>query len=129
MPGVGVATVARILTEVVGKDFKTHGYLASYAGIAPTTRRSVSSIRGESANCGSNKRLKSAMFNSAFASLHHQPSRAYYDKKPAANKTHKQPIIVLTRRRLDTLYAMLADGTLYQELNNPRSRKNHNFAA
>lgn len=48
MPGVGVRTAARILTEVVGKDFKDAGHLASYAGIAPVTRRSGTSIRGES---------------------------------------------------------------------------------
>lgn len=35
MPGVGVRTAARLLTEVVGKEFKTAGHVASYAGIAP----------------------------------------------------------------------------------------------
>src|SRR5699024_6796103 len=48
MPGVGVRTAARILTEVVGKDFKSAAHLASYAGIAPVTRQSGTSIRGES---------------------------------------------------------------------------------
>lgn len=115
MPGVGVRTAARLLTDVVGKHFKTAGHLASYAGIAPTTRRSGTSIRGEFANRGGNKRLKSALFNSAFAALSHEPSRTYYDKKIGQGKTHKQAIIALARRRLDTLYAMLRDGTFYQE--------------
>jgi Transposase IS116/IS110/IS902 family len=44
IPGVGVRTCARILTEVVGKDFPTAGHLASYAGLAPVTRRSGTSI-------------------------------------------------------------------------------------
>ena len=48
------------------------------------------SIRGEYANRGGNKRLKSSLFNSAFAALHHRPSRAYYDKKRAEGKTHKR---------------------------------------
>ena len=129
MPGVGVRTTARILTEVIGKDFKTPGHLASYAGIAPTTRRSGSSIRGEFANRGGNKRLKSTLFNSAFASLSHPPSRAYYDKKRAEHKTHKQAVIALARRRLDTLYAMLRDGTFYQEPDNARGGTNHQLAA
>lgn len=47
MPGVGVRTCPRILTEVVGKDFPTAGHLTSYASLAPVTRRSGSSIRGE----------------------------------------------------------------------------------
>lgn len=129
MPGVGVRTAARILTEVVGKNFKTAGHLASYAGIAPTTRRSGTSIRGEFANRGGNKRLKSTLFNSAFASLHHPPSRVYYDKKRAAGKTHKQAIIALARRRLDTLYAMLRDGTFYQEPDSARGGTHHALAA
>lgn len=128
MPGVGVRTAARLLTEVVGKHFKTAGHLASYAGIAPTTRRSGTSIRGEFANRGGNKRLKSALFNSAFASLksNDPTSRTYYDKKRAEKKTHKQAVIALARRRLDTLYAMLRDGTFYQP---PTPQKtDHNLA-
>lgn len=129
MPGVGVRTTARLLTEVIGKDFKTPGHLASYAGIAPTTRRSGSSIRGEFANRGGNKRLKSTLFNSAFASLSHPPSRAYYDKKRTENKTHKQAVIALARRRLDTIYAMLRDGTFYQDPDHARGGTNHQLAA
>lgn len=128
MPGIGVRTAARILTEVVGKDFKTAGHLASYAGIAPTTRRSGTSIRGEFANRGGNKRLKSSLYNSAFAALQHPPSRAYYDRKIAEGKRHKQAIIALARRRLDTLYAMLRDGTLYQDPAAPVASE-HSLAA
>ena len=69
MPGVGVRTCARLLTEVVGKDFPTAGHLASYAGWAPVTRRSGSSIRGEHPPRGGNKVLKRALFLSAFAAL------------------------------------------------------------
>lgn len=123
IPGVAVRTAARLLTEIVGKEFKTAGHLASYAGIAPTTRRSGTSIRGEFANRGGNKRLKSALFNSAFASLSHEPSRAYYDKKRAEKKTHKQAVIALARRRLDTLYAMLRDGTFYHDPTTPEPAK------
>lgn len=47
MPGIGVRTAARILTEVIGKNFTSAAHLASYAGIAPVTRRSGTSIRGE----------------------------------------------------------------------------------
>ena len=48
MPGVGVRTAARILLEVGdGSAFKSAGHLAAYAGIAPVTHRSGTSIRGE----------------------------------------------------------------------------------
>ena len=60
----------------------TGAQLASYAGLAPVTRRSGSSIRGEHVSHGGNKRLKRAMFLSAFASLRSDPvSRAYYQRK------------------------------------------------
>ena len=36
MPGVGVRTCARILTEVVGNAFPTAGHLASYAAWCPS---------------------------------------------------------------------------------------------
>ena len=115
MPGIGVRTCARILTEVVGKDFKDAAHLASYAGIAPVTRRSGTSIRGEHTSRRGNKKLKRALFLSAFAALHHPPSRAYYDRKRAEGKRHNQAIIALARRRSDVLYAMLRDGTLYAD--------------
>jgi transposase len=47
MPGVGVRTAARLLTEVSGQGFATAGYLAAFAGLTPVTCRSGSSIRRE----------------------------------------------------------------------------------
>ncbi|TWS92363.1 transposase, partial [Reyranella sp. CPCC 100927] len=129
MPGIGVRTAARILTEVVGKDFADAGHLASYAGIAPVTRRSGTSIRGEHAPRGGNKRLKRALFLSAFASLHHGPSRAYYDRKRAQGKRHNQALIALARRRTDVLYAMLRDGTLYEDPTTPPASSSVALAA
>ncbi|WP_116413008.1 IS110 family transposase, partial [Subtercola boreus] len=69
MPGVGVRTAARLLTEISGKEFATSGHLAAYAGLAPVTRRSGTSIRGEHPSRRGNKILKRALFLSAFAAL------------------------------------------------------------
>jgi hypothetical protein len=41
-------------------------------------------------------------------------SRAYYDRKRAEGKRHTQAVLALARRRLNVLWAMLRDGTLYQ---------------
>jgi transposase len=114
MPGVGVRTAARLLTEVAGKHFETAGHLAAYAGLAPVTRRSGSSIRGEHPSRRGNKILKRALFLSAFAALRDPISRTYYDRKIAQGKRHNQALIALARRRCDVLFAMLRDGTLYQ---------------
>jgi transposase len=114
LPAVGVRTAARILTEIVGKDFASAGHLASYAGLAPVTWRSGSSIRGDHPSRKGNKILKRALFLSAFAALKDPLSRAYYDRKRTEGKRHNQALIALARRRCDTLYAMLRDGTFYE---------------
>lgn len=115
MPGIGVRTGARILLEVGdGTTFPTPGHLAAYAGLAPVTRRSGTSIRGEHPSRTGNKQLKRALFLAAFASLSHPPSRAYYDRKRAAGKKHNAALICLARRRCDVLHAMLKTGSLYQ---------------
>jgi transposase len=113
MPGVGIRTAARILTEVTAKDFVSAAHLASYAGLAPVTRRSGTSIRGEHPSRAGNKVLKRALFLSAFAALRDPRSRAYYDRKRAEGKRHNQALIALARRRCDVLFAMLRDGAFY----------------
>ena len=114
MPGIGVPAAAVFLAETLGKTFDTGAQLASYAGLAPVTRRSGSSIRGEHVSHGGNKRLKRAMFPSAFASLRSDPvSRAYYQRKRDQGKRHNQAVLTLAHRRILTLHAMIRDGALY----------------
>ncbi len=89
IPGLGVRTATKILTIVGdGSAFPTAGHLAAYAGLAPVTRRSGTSIKGETRSQRGNHALKSALFLSAFASLADPVSRAYYDRKRAAGKRH-----------------------------------------
>ncbi|MFQ6226530.1 IS110 family transposase [Nocardia sp. NPDC002869] len=108
MPGIGVRTGARILLEVGdGSSFASAGHLAAYAGIAPVTHRSGSSIRGEHPARSGNHKLKRALFLSAFAALHDPTSRAYYDRKRSEGKKHNAALICLARRRCDVLFAML----------------------
>ncbi|KKI72327.1 transposase [Burkholderia pseudomallei] len=113
MPGVGVRTAARRLTEATQKAFATAAHLAAYAGLAPVTRRSGSSIRGEHPSRRGNKVLKRALFLSAFAALRDPVSRAYSSRKIQQGKRHNQALIALARRRCDVLFAMLRDGTIY----------------
>jgi transposase len=81
--------------------------------LAPVTRRSGSSIRGELPSRRGNKQLKRALFLSAFAALRDPVSRAYYTRKVSQGKRHNQALIALARRRCDVLFAMLRDGTFY----------------
>ena len=114
VPGVEVGTTARLLTEVSGRHFDTAGHLAAYAGLAPVTRRSGTSIRGEHHSRRGNRTLKTALYLSAFVALRDPVSRAYYDKKISQGRRHNQALIALARRRPDVLYAMLRDGTICQ---------------
>ncbi len=69
MPGIGVRTAAVLLATVGDGSFPTAAHLASYAGLAPATRQSGTTIHGEHAPRGGNRQLKRAMFLSAFAAL------------------------------------------------------------
>ncbi|MFF0523306.1 IS110 family transposase [Actinomadura nitritigenes] len=115
MPGIGLRTAARILIDVGDcSRFRSAGHLAAYAGLAPATRTSGSSVRGESPPRRGNRQLKRAFYLAAFASLRDPTCRAYYDKKRSEGKHHVAAITCLARRRIDVLYAMLRDGTLYR---------------
>ncbi|GAA2289647.1 insertion element IS110 uncharacterized 43.6 kDa protein [Streptomyces ruber] len=115
LPGVGARTAATLLVTVGdGTSFPTAAHLASYAGLAPTTKSSGTSIHGEHAPRGGNRQLKRAMFLSAFAALHDPASRTYYDRCRARGKTHTQALLRLARQRINVLFAMLRDGTFYE---------------
>ncbi len=69
LPGIGPRTGSRILAEIGdGSRFANGSRLASYAGLAPVTRQSGSSLRGEGRSRRGNHRLKNAIFLAAFAS-------------------------------------------------------------
>lgn len=116
MPGIVIKTAAQILLDIGdGTAFETAGHLAAYAGIAPVTRRSGTSIRGEFPARSGNKRLKNALFHSAWVASNHDPiSKAYYDSKHAEGKGHDAAVNCLARRSCNVIFAMLRDGTYYQ---------------
>ncbi|MET7436148.1 IS110 family transposase, partial [Streptomyces flaveolus] len=106
MPGIGVRTAAVLLATVGdGSSFPSAAHLASYAGLAPATKSSGTSIHGEHAPRRGNRQLKRAMFLSAFAALHDPASRGYYDRCRARGKTHTQALLRLARHRISVLFA------------------------
>jgi transposase len=108
LPGIGPRTGARILAEVGdGRRFANGSKLASYAGLAPVTRQSGTSLKGEARSRRGNHRLKNAMFLAAFAALRDSESKAFYDRKRAEGKKHNAALICLARRRCDVILSML----------------------
>lgn len=114
LTGIGPRTGARILAEIGdGSRFASGAKLAAYAGLAPVTRQSGTSIKGEHRSRRGNHRLKNAMFLSAFAALHDPDSRSFYDRKRSEGKRHNAALICLARRRCDVIHAMLRTGEHY----------------
>jgi len=115
MPGIGPRTGARILAEIGdGSAFRDGSKLAAYAGLAPVTRQSGTTLAGETRSRRGNHRLKNAMFLAAFASLRDPASKAFYDRKRAEGKRHNAALIFLTRHRCDVILAMLRTRQPYQ---------------
>jgi transposase len=124
LPGIGPRTGARILAEIGdGSRFADGSRLASYAGLAPVTRQSGTSLKGESKSRRGNHRLKNAMFLAAFASLRDPESNAFYDRKRAEGKKHNAALICLARRRCDVILAMLRNHQHYLTPNQREARQ------
>ena len=114
IPGIAVRTASQILLAISGDitRFKSAAHLAAYAGIAPVTRRSGTSIRGEHPARGGNKRLKNALWQTAFiAGFHNPENHAYYQRKRNKGKRHNAAIICLARRRCNVIHGMLKNAT------------------
>jgi transposase len=118
MPGFGVVLAATFVANTAGNvtAFDTVDRLASVAGLAPSPRDSGRISGNHHRPHRFNRRLMRTCYLAALSSLKASPaSKAFYDRKRAEGKSHKQALIALARRRLNTIWAMLRDRTTYQE--------------
>jgi transposase len=114
LPGMGVTLAAEFIAEAGSIErFPTPNKLAAAAGLAPVLKQS-GKIRYLKRAHGGNKTLKRVFFQSAFCSLSHPDSKAYYRRKRDERKTHHQAVLALARRRVDVLHAMLRNRTPYE---------------
>ena len=105
---MGVVLAAEFLAEAGDLSrFRSAAALAAAAGLAPVLRQSGKSARLMRPGYANN-RLKRVFYQSAFCSLSHPLSRAFYDRKRQEGKRHHQAIIALARRRIDVLWALIA---------------------
>lgn len=116
VPGIGKVYGAVMAAEIGDiSKFPSASHLASYGGIAPVREESGTSVHKSRKRKGGNRRLKNAFIQSAQAAVTHDDrARAYYDKKRAEGKSHKQALRALARRRVDVIYALLANGEFYK---------------
>ncbi|HET7037240.1 MAG TPA: IS110 family transposase [Thermomicrobiaceae bacterium] len=118
MPGFGPVLAATFLANTGGdlRAFETVDRLASVAGLAPAPRDSGRISGNHHRPRRFNRRLMRTCYLAALSSLKNSPaSRAFYERKRAEGKSHKQALIALARRRITVLWAMLRDRTTYQE--------------
>jgi transposase len=114
LPGMGATLTAEFIAEAGRIErFATADQLAAAAGLAPVLKQS-GKVRYLKRAAGGNKTLKRVFFQSAFCSLHHPASNAFYARKRAERKTHHQAVIALARRRVDALHAMLRNRQPYE---------------
>ena len=107
--GVGPVIAATVIGDVViVARFPTRDHFAAYNGTAPAGVSSGErkiyrlSLRG-------NRRLNHAIHMAAITQIRHKHSdgRAYYERKIAEGKTHKEALRCLKRRISDAIYARL----------------------
>jgi transposase len=118
MPGFGPTLAATFLAQIGGSlnPFESADTLASLAGLAPVPRDSGRISGNLHRPRRFNRRLLRTCYLAALSSLKNSPaSRAFYDRKRAEGKSHKQALIALARRRMNVIWAMLRDHTPYVE--------------
>ena len=114
LPGMGVTLTAEFIAEAGSIErFPTPDQLAAAAGLVPVLKQS-GKVRYLQRARGGNKTLKRVFFQSAFCSLSHPNSKAFYRRKRDERKTHHQAVLALARRRVDVLHAMLRNRTFYE---------------
>ena len=107
--GVGPVIAATVIGDVITvARFPSRNHFAAYNGTAPVEVSSGQrkiyrlSLRG-------NRRLNHAVHMAAITQIRHKHSdgRAYYQRKLAEGKTHKEALRCLKRRISDAIYARL----------------------
>jgi transposase len=115
LPGMGAVLTAELIAQAGSLSrFRSADALAAAAGIAPVLRQS-GKVRFLRRPTGGNKGLKRVFYQSAFCSLGHPDSRAFYDRKRREGKRHHQAVLALARRRINVLWAMLNSRQPFQQ--------------
>jgi transposase len=117
MPGFGFILGAEFLAATGGdmSAFDSADRLAGICGLAPVPRDSGRISGNLKRPRRYHRRLLRTCYLAAQSAARTDPaSRAYYDRKRAEGKHHRQAILALARRRLNVLWAMLRDLLPYE---------------
>lgn len=119
IPGIAVLTAMKILTELGDiKRFQNLDQLCGYIGLVPTTKSSGEKEKvGEMTNRG-NKHLKTAVIESAWSSIHYDPSMSqkylHLIKRMDSNKA----IVRIAKKLIARIMCVLIKEQKYKVINN-----------
>ncbi|MFV2103174.1 IS110 family transposase [Micromonospora sp. LOL_024] len=123
LPGMGTLLTAELLVHTAGMtEYATAAKLAAHAGLAPISRDSGTTSGNHRGPRRFHRKLRHILWMAAFTALRECPaSRAYYEKKRAEGKPHRQAMLALARRRVDVLWALVRDGKTFTRPTTPAS--------
>jgi len=119
IPGVGKKTIAAVLSYlgIDGSSFATAKKVAGFVGFFPKLYQSGETKRENRISHRGPKVLRWALYMSAVACLkHNKEMRAIYHKKISQGKTAKQALIVVAKKLLQIMLAMLKSGKPYNPI-------------
>ncbi|MEV7267387.1 transposase [Micromonospora aurantiaca] len=111
LPSMGPLLTAELLVHTAGMpEYDSPTKLAAHAGLAPVSRDSGTVSGNHRPARRYHRRLRHILWMAAFIAARECPiSRAYYEKKRAEGKNHRQAILALARRRVDCLWPPIRD--------------------
>ena len=119
IPGVGKKTIAAVLSYlgVDGSSFCSAKKVTGYVGFFPRLYQSGETKRENRISHRGPKVLRWALYMSAVSCLiHNKEMRVIYQRKISQGKSAKQALIVVAKKLLEVMLAMLKSGKTYNPI-------------
>jgi len=124
IPGIGKATIASILAELVDLErFSRVRELVAFIGLAPRETLSGTSIKGKPRLCKTgNARLRRALYMPALVSIQYNPLMiAFYERLKERGKNGKVIVCAIMRKLVHIIFGVLKSGKKYDPHYKPAS--------
>jgi transposase len=116
VPGFGPLLTAEFIAATGGSitHYDSPDRLAGVAGLAPAPRDSGRITGNHHRPKRYDRRLLRACYLAAQTAAIYCPiSKTYYQRKRREGKSHKQAVIALARRRINVIWALLRNNTMF----------------
>ena len=112
IPGIGIATISRLLAFVDVHRFDDAKALAAFVGLNPTVHQSGSSVRGKSRlSKKGNATIRKALYMPAVVARRYNPTiKTFAERLKKAGKSNMLIIGAVMRKLLHIIYGVLKSG-------------------